>query len=244
MTELIKNKSYSFEEVDYDRVRADVEEGKVLAGIYFTDEHISILKTKEDVNIFVLENLVTNTLFNIQSTLSIATEITEYIRELKPIDNKTVEAIAYKDIQDSFNKRRPMIVSKRYLDSKNTNEYDNLKHTTIGMILFMSMYSMVFGIGSILEDKQYNAWNKMLISPLTKRGILGGNLIATFFIGAAQISLIFVLTKYLMGMDWGNSLQGVILVALAFIFATTSLGLVIAGLVKTQANCQLYQLYY
>lgn len=39
-----------------------------------------------------------------------------------------------------------------------------------------------------------------------------------------------------MGMDWGNSLVGVMLVAFAFIFATTSLGLLISSLVKTQSQ--------
>lgn len=233
LTELKKSKSYFFEEVEYDRAKTEVEEGKIIAGIYFKEDHISILKTKEDVNIFILENLASNTLFNVQSISNIAKEVTDYLNELKPMEKEDIEATAYKDIQDSFNKRKPMVVSKSFLNSNNVKEYDNSKHMAIGMILYLSMYTIVFGIGSILEDRQYNTWDKMLVSPLTKSGILAGNLISTFLIGALQISILIVLTKYLMGMDWGKSLGGVMLVAVVFIFTTTSLGLMVAGFVKT-----------
>lgn len=233
LTELKKSKSYSFEEVEYDKAKTEVEEGKIIAGIYFKEDHISILKTKEDVNIFILENLASNTLFNVQSISNIAKEVTDYLNELKSMEKEDIEATAYKDIQDSFNKRKPMVVSKSFLNSNNIKEYDNFKHMAIGMILYLSMYTIVFGIGSILEDRQYHTWDKMLVSPLTKSGILTGNLIYTFLLGALQISILIVLTKYLMGMDWGKSLGGVMLVAVVFIFTTTSLGLMVAGFVKT-----------
>ncbi|WFA08757.1 ABC transporter permease [Tissierella sp. Yu-01] len=234
--ELSKNKSYEFIEANYDDVKADVEEGKILAGIYFKDDNISILKTKEDINIFVLENIASSTLFNIQSISKMAKEITNYIDELKPVDKEKVEAFAYKDISDSINNRKYMEVNKSYLDTDNTMEYDGFKHITIGMTLFMSMYTIVFGIGSILEDKQYHIWEKMLISPLSKRDILGGNLIATFIVGSGQILLLIVLTKYMMGMDWGSGRDfiWIISIGLLFVLATTSLGLMLSGLVKTQ----------
>lgn len=236
ITELNKNKSYSFQESEYDEVKAEVEEGKILAGIYFKEDKISILKTKEDINIFVLENLASNTLFNIQSISGIAAEVTEYVNELKIIDKESVEQIAYNDIQESFNRRKSMSTTKSFLNSSNVKEYNNFKHITIGMILYLSMYTMVFGIGSILQDKKYHIWDKMLISPLKKRDMLGGNLIYIFLIVAVQISLLILITKYLMGMDWGGSLLGVMLVAFAFIFATTSLGLLISSLVKNQSQ--------
>lgn len=238
MEELSKNKSYDFKEVEYDVVKAEVEEGKILAGIYFSEDSISILKTKEDMNIFILENIASNTLFNIQSASNIAKEVTNYLNKLKPIDKEETETFAYNDILSSINNRKSIIVTKSFLNLDSKFEYDGFKHITIGMILFMSMYTIVFGIGSILEDKQYKTWDKMIISPLSKMGILSGNLIATSFVGAAQILLLMVLTKYLMGMDWGanDKFIWVILIGLLFVIATTSLGLMLAGVVKTHSQ--------
>lgn len=238
MEELNKSKSYNFIETDYDIARAEVEEGKILAALYYSDDNISVLKTKEDVNIFILENVVTGTKFNIDSVSNISKEITEYLNNLTPIDKEEVESFIYSDIMDSINNRKAVIVSKSFINSSNQYEYDSIKHTTIGMILFMSMFTIVFGIGSILEDKQYNTWNKMLISPLSKKGILGGNLVATFIVGSAQILLLMVLTKYMMGMDWGSSDKFIwtVLIGFLFVLTTTSLGLMLSSVVKTHGQ--------
>jgi ABC-2 type transport system permease protein len=236
MNELYKNKSYEFIEADYDTVKAEVEEGKIIAGIYFKNDEISILKTKEDINIFILENLASNTLFSIQSMSDMAETIVNYIDNIKDVDNNAVETIAYNEILESVTEKKHMTVSKEYLNSVNTLEYDGTKHLTIGIILFMSMFTIVFGIGSILEDKEYHTWDKMLISPLSRKQILGGNLISTFIVGAGQILLLIVLTKQLMGMDWGDGedIKLVVLIGLLFVMTTTSLGLMLSGAVKTQ----------
>ncbi len=235
LEELRKNKTYDFEEVSYDEMKADIEEGKILAGIHYKEDSISILKTKEDVNIYILENLASNTIFNIESSTNIAKEIVAYLNELKPININGVEETVYTDLMDSLANRKSMIVRKSFLNTDAKFEYDNFKHITIGMILFMSMFTVVFGIGSILEDKQYNTWNKMIISPLTRSQVLGGNLIATFIVGAVQILLLMLLTNYLMGMDWGHSDKfiWIILIGLLFVLTTTSIGLFLAGIVKT-----------
>lgn len=235
LEELRKNTTYDFEEVSYDEMKADVEEGKILAGIHYKEDSISILKTKEDVNIYILETLASNTIFNIESSTNIAKEIVAYLNELKPININGVEETVYSDLMDSLENRKSMVVRKSYLNADAKFEYDNFKHITIGMILFMSMFTVVFGIGSILEDKQYNTWNKMMISPLTRTQVLGGNLIATFIVGAAQILLLMLLTNYLMGMDWGESDKfiWIILIGLLFVLTTTSIGLFLAGIVKT-----------
>ena len=235
MSELRKNNSYRFEEIDYKTVKSEVEEGKVLAGIYYKDDEIRIIKTKEDININILENLATNTLFNIQSSSMIAEELVEYLNEIKPIDRAASKSYIYNDIMDAIENRKSMVVSRGFEDNEDLYEFDGFKHITIGMILFMSMFSIVYGIGSILEDKQYNTWDKMVISTLTKADILGGNLISAFLVGATQLLLLMFLTKYLMGMDWGDDSKfiWVIIIGLLFVLATISLGLLLAGLVKT-----------
>lgn len=235
MEELKKSKSYRFEEVEYNIAKTEVEEGKALAGIYYVDDGVRMMKVKEDVNIMILENLTTNTLFNIRSASRISEEVVEYLNELKSLDTKVTEEYLYNDLIESKENRKSMVVSRAFDNSESRYEFDGFKHITIGMILFMSMYTIVFSIGSILEDKQYNTWNKMMISPLTKTGILGGNLISTFLVGAGQILLLMFITKYLMGMDWGpgDKFGYVILIGLLFVITTASLGLLLAGVVKT-----------
>jgi len=42
--------------------------------------------------------------------------------------------------------------------------------------------------------------------------------------------------KYVLKVDWGNSMPGVLLVSAAFVFAVTSLGLMLSSFIKTQGQ--------
>jgi ABC-2 type transport system permease protein len=61
-------------------------------------------------------------------------------------------------------------------------------------------------------------------------------MLAAYLIGAVQLGVLIIAGKYLLGMDWGNSTAGVLLVSGAFVFAVTCLGLMLSGIVKTQSQ--------
>jgi ABC-2 type transport system permease protein len=106
----------------------------------------------------------------------------------------------------------------------------------IGFTVFFSMYTMVFSIGTILSDKQYKTWDRILISPISMPSILGGTMIVSFLVGIIQMAVLVLGGKYLIGIDWGNSTAGIMLVVTVFVFTVTSLGLMLSGIVKTQAQ--------
>jgi ABC-2 type transport system permease protein len=66
--------------------------------------------------------------------------------------------------------------------------------------------------------------------------ILGGTMIVSFLVGIIQMAVLVLGGKYLIGIDWGNSTAGIMLVVTVFVFAVTSLGLMLSGIVKTQAQ--------
>jgi ABC-2 type transport system permease protein len=76
----------------------------------------------------------------------------------------------------------------------------------------------------------------MMITPVSKASILGGSMIVTYLAGAIQLGILVLAGKYLLGIDWGGSIAGIMLVVTAFIFSITALGLLLSGLVKTRAQ--------
>ncbi|MEL7658198.1 MAG: ABC transporter permease, partial [Bacillota bacterium] len=132
--------------------------------------------------------------------------------------------------------KNPMSIRITEEDSKTENSYDSLKHSMIGFSLFFSMYTMVFGIGTILYDKQYKTWQRMLITPVSRSSILGGSMVVAYLTGAIQLGILVLAGKYLLKIDWGNSTGGVLIVAAAFVFAVTAMGLLLSGVVKTHAQ--------
>ena len=112
----------------------------------------------------------------------------------------------------------------------------DLALSMIGFTVFFSSYTMVFSIGTLLNDKQYKSWERMIISPLSMTSILGGTMLVSFLVGLVQIGILIIGGKYLLAVDWGRSMAGIGMVAAAYVFTITSMGLMISSLVKTQAQ--------
>ncbi len=60
-------------------------------------------------------------------------------------------------------------------------------------------------------------------------------MIAAYIIGLLQLFILIFGGKYLFNVEWGE-ISGIILIALLYVFAITSLGLFLSGVVKTHAQ--------
>ena len=161
----------------------------------------------------------------------------DFIKTANPkVDIEKIKSSAYESVMNSWKYKNPITVTSTVAESGVNSGYDGLKHSMIGFTIFFSMYTMVFSIGTILSDKQYKTWDRMLVSPVSRSSILGGSMVVSYITGAVQMGVLILCGKYLIGVDWGNSISGVLMVAAAFVFAVTSLGLMLSGFVKTQAQ--------
>ena len=137
-------------------------------------------------------------------------------------------------INDTY-KDRPMLktIATAY-ESDSANYYDSLKQSFMGFILFFSMFTMVFGIGGIVENKQTRVWHRQIVSPIPSHIILGSALIVGFAVGFFQISIMVLTGTYIFDIDLGKSTLALLLVISAYIMAAMSLGFFISSLVKTE----------
>lgn len=93
---------------------------------------------------------------------------------------------------------------------------------------------------TIYEEKKVGAFRRLLAAPLSKATLLGGKMILNMIIGLLQIALIFAfgsLGMQLLGltpMPLGNAPLAVLLVALLVALCSSSLGVFIAALARTE----------
>ncbi|MDD3706105.1 MAG: ABC transporter permease [Clostridiaceae bacterium] len=247
INELKKDKGLSFIALDMKDAAAEVEEGKTLAALIIPkgfDESIKIgekaslgvLKVKDDILIFTMQKVVSGIVLKMAGSERIADITADFIHTHKSEAGQAVKVSAYRSVIEAWEYKRPMEVTSTVSGTEEDSSYDNLKHSMIGFSLFFSMYTMVFGIGTILNDRQYKTWQRMLITPVSKASILGGNMVTAYLVGVIQIGILIIGGKYLLGIDWGNSISGVLTVAGSFVFAVTSMGLMLSGVVKTHAQ--------
>lgn len=137
-------------------------------------------------------------------------------------------------VEDNYRDRPIMAIDSKVYNSSAANYYDSLKQSFMGFIVFFSLFTMVFGIGSIVEDKENRVWHRQIVSPLPGMTILGSALIVGFVVGLFQLSIMVVSGKYLFDIDLGNSTIALLLVLSAYVIASMSLGLFISSFVKTE----------
>ncbi|MDW5299413.1 MAG: ABC transporter permease [Sedimentibacter sp.] len=246
--ELKSSKTFNFIETDYTNASKEVEEGKTLVALLInkgfgsnieagSDVTLGFIKIKDDTMILTLQETVNSIVLKMAGGIRIADVTADFIHSQLPVANKQeVKLSAYEKVMESWKYKNPMKVTSTVANTSNESGYDGMKHSMIGFTLFFSMYTMVFSIGTILSDKHYKTWQRMLISPVSKASILGGSMVVAYLVGSVQICVLILAGKYLLGVDWGNSIPGVLLVSAAFVFTVTSLGLMISGFVKTQAQ--------
>jgi len=248
ISELKTNKGFNFVDSDIKNATAKVEEGKVLTALVIqkgfgedikggTQVSLGVMKVKDDTLILTLQKLASGIAVKMAGGVRIADITADFIQNMKPsVDSKAVTAAAYRNVMEAWKYKKPVAVTSSAVKTGWSSSYDSQKHSMIGFSLFFSMYTMVFGIGTILNDRQYKTWQRMLISPVSKASILGGSMVVAYLTGIIQIGVLILGGKYLLGIDWGNSILGVLMVAGSFVFTVTSMGLLLSGVVKTHAQ--------
>lgn len=246
--ELKENKSYKFIETGMKEGVRLVEEGKVLVAVQIREGFqedlengrevfAGFIKIKDDTVVLSLQEAVRGIVTKMAGAIRISEVTADYIGSRKSqADKQTLVLSAYKSTMEYWKYKNPMRITSVVYSTDKESGYDSMKHTMIGFTLFFSMYTMVFSIGTILADKQYRTWQRMLISPVSKAAILGGSMVASYLVGAVQMGILILCGRYLLGVDWGNSIFGVLMISAAFVFTVTSLGLMISAFVKTQAQ--------
>ncbi len=245
INELWTNKEFNFSNSDIENAAVAVEENKVLAALIIhkgfeagikggEEVSLGIIKVKDDTLILTLKKTVSGIASGMTEAAKRADIVSDFIHEGDTsLSKQEIRDFSYKSVMEAQRYKKTVGVTS-YVDKMETYKgYDGLKHSMIGFSLFFSMYTVVFAIGTILSDRQYKTWQRMLVSPVSKASILGGSMIVAYITGAVQLGILIIAGKYLLKMDWGSSMAGVLMVAGSFVFTVTSMGLLLSGIVKT-----------
>jgi ABC-2 type transport system permease protein len=95
---------------------------------------------------------------------------------------------------------------------------------------------------SIFDEKREGTFRRLLASPMGKWDLLSGKMLPNFIIGLLQVGIIFALSVALMPLlglerpSLGNSTLGLIVVTVVVALCSTSLGILIAALARTESQ--------
>ncbi|MBU9722436.1 MULTISPECIES: ABC transporter permease [Bacillaceae] len=116
--------------------------------------------------------------------------------------------------------------------------FDERLHFLFGMTLFFSIYTMMYSLMNVAEEKRVGTWDRLIVSPLYKWQVYTGHLLYSFLIGMIQIVVAFLFFQVVFGFDLGERYGTLLLVIGCFAFAIVSLGMLVMGLVKRSQQMQ------
>lgn len=107
-----------------------------------------------------------------------------------------------------------------------------------GMLVMFAMLFMVAGTNVVIYERQLGTLRRLMIMPMSKNSFLLGKLLGIFVLGIFQMTVLILAGIVMFGVSWGQSPSALILMVLSFGLVNTSLGILLATLVRTaqQAN--------
>jgi ABC-2 type transport system permease protein len=117
---------------------------------------------------------------------------------------------------------------------------DSKTYFAAGMAVFFLMFTVQFGVSSLIEERSDGTLARLLAAPVRRSSILVGKLLTSIVLGVVSLSVLVVATSLLLGARWGDPL-GVALLILAGVLAATGITSVVASLARTPEQAGSWQ---
>jgi ABC-2 type transport system permease protein len=160
---------------------------------------------------------------------------------LGSVDRGRLEDRAYQLVAEEWEERLAVKVTGSTLRSGGHGQrisFDMHTQTSIGFTIAFSMFTIIFAVGEILEEKRTGVWNRINVSPVSRFKILTGGLVCAFLMGMVNMLVMVIIGDRVLGVDWFGHIGGVVVILAAFCFCMVSFGLLLSFGIKTSQQLQ------
>lgn len=145
------------------------------------------------------------------------------------LENEELRAEVFANMQEPA-----LQVKTSALEAENSssNQFEQV-HALFGMTLFFVIYTIIYSLMNVAEEKQIDTWDRLIISPIKKWQVYLGHLTFSFVIGYMQIILIFMLFIFAFGFDLGDRLGTILIIIACYTFTIVAVGILLIGLARS-----------
>ncbi|MCC6457500.1 MAG: ABC-2 transporter permease [Caldilineaceae bacterium] len=139
-------------------------------------------------------------------------------------------------------------IEQQPLDEVQARSPFSILMTTLGaaQAVFFALFTGVFGINAIYEDRRQGTLQRVLVSPTSSTAVLAGRLLGNLIIVMTQLLVLLLafttiatLVEGELTLIWGSNVLALLLVVLGLSLFTTGMGVLIVGLAQTSEQVQL-----
>ena len=220
---LNRAEEFQFQLTDEKRVHDAVSSGESPLALRLMDGNYRIILAADDMGRFVLESFLNR-------------KYREEMR-LQQVEQQAANSDIRTEVADLLEEPSLQITTAT-LGGEEEFRYDNQLQLLFGMTLFFSVYTIMFSLMKIVEEKKYGTWDRLILSPVDKWKIYLGHLAYSFTIGYIQIVMIFLVFKYLFNFDVGDRFGAILLIIACYTFAIVALSMLVMSLVSRPQQLQ------
>lgn len=114
------------------------------------------------------------------------------------------------------------------------NPVSSFQYYAAAMGVMFLLMTVVQGVSTMILEKEQEVFKRLLISNLTYINYLTGKMIGLIVISLIQAFVIIIGTKFIFGVNWGNSIAGVVIMTFAFVISACGLGVLAGSFIKTE----------
>ena len=230
---------YALEIANVKQAEKSVAKGETLAAIVIPEGFGSALQ-QGSASLELIQTAESSDIMALKSALISAANNTAHVYALHESLQKTLgdDTLSIDKVASAYaeetGENAAVTVSASVLGGgANDMQFESNIHYMMGFNIFFVLFSIVFTVGAILEDKKLGTWNRIRISPISGTAVLAGNFLPAFLVGAAQMAIVLFAGQLLFDIDLGASIGSIYLVFVVFALAATCFGLLISALFNT-----------
>ncbi|MEA3313213.1 MAG: ABC transporter permease [Caldisericota bacterium] len=238
-------------ESDKTNMKARVKKSELFAGLLIPENFsenlmngksttIEILKSGKSSSYF-LDELITKTANRISIDALSANFTLEKLRERKIIPDEQEENIWRKIFQKadtSFNPIPPIRVEYNILSVEKRDESipNGMNASSPGFAVMFVMMGVLFAAVAMVGERHNKTLASLLTTPTRKFSIISGKMFSFFLVGFIQFMILIIFGQFILKVNWGNSLIGVLLLTISYVLSVTGIGMLLSVFIRTSAQ--------
>ena len=127
------------------------------------------------------------------------------------------------------------LLNESAIDAK-TKPVSSFQYYAAAMSVMFLLMTVVQGVSTMILEKEQEVYKRLLLTHLTYNNYLAGKMLGLIIICSVQSAIIIIGTNVLFGVDWGNSLFGIMLMTIAFVVNACGLGVMAGSFMKTEKS--------
>ena len=239
--DLVKKGKNSAVLVLYKGFQDSVEAGKKVPMELFYD------KAKE-IEMGLLQQALWSNLFGITMSKGIKGKVSTWIKEKNPDLSNSEIADIQAEVDKQFNEFESSEESSEIeensalpmtaLVGEKKDGNLGLVQAVAGIAIMMLLFSVSASGASLLKEKEDGTFRRLLIAPVSPSGILYGKMLSTLFMAVLQLTVMFIYSWLVLGLDIFINLPALILMILTAAIACSSFGIFMASVCKSRKQVE------